>query len=148
MSHHSGGIVHVRAPWQKGVVDRAQHPVMWLVSTPLPMLQRNLLVVIASIVTSGKLCAPSQERLGEMLDRSRETIGRALAALVAQRLIAAKRRGRRLTNVYRLAHRIWQAITGRIPPYWKDRQLHLRYEAGQRGGLTPWRAASQALGYG
>lgn len=148
MSHHSGGVLHVRPPWQAGQPNRAEHPMLYLISTPLPTLQRLLLVAIASTVLAQRPCTPSQARLGEIVSRSRETVNRALQALQAQRLILVKRRGRRLTNVYLLARRIWQAITGKGPPYWKERQLHLRYEAGRQEGLTPWRAAAVAAGYG
>jgi hypothetical protein len=82
------------------------------------------------------------------MDRSRETVNRALRALALQRLIRVKRRGRKLTNVYLLARRVWAALTGRQPQYARDQQLRLRYDDGLRAGLTPVRAAMGALGYG
>lgn len=148
MSHHSQGLLHPRRPWPLHQPNRAQYPLLYLVATPIPHLQRLLLEVIAHCVMASRPCTPSQVRLGELLGRRRETICRALHAMQVQRLIRVRRRGRRLSNVYLLARRIWQAIAGKEPPYWKDRQLHLRYEAGRQGGLTPWRAAAVALGYG
>ena len=148
MSHHLSGVLQPRPAGAVGRQDAARHPGLYLLSTPLPHLQRLLLATIAHTVIGKRPCTPSQERLGELLSRSRETINRALRALVAQRLIFVKRRGRRLTNVYLLARRIWAAITGKQPPYPRDRQLQMRYEAGRSGGLTPWRAAMGALGYG
>ena len=148
MSHHYSGVVRPRQPWPAGQPPLAQHPVLWLVSTPLPTLQRLLLLTIVTAVLAKRPFCPSQLSLGRLMTRRRETINRALRALVAQRLIFVKRRGRRLTNVYLLARRIWAAITGKQPPYPRDRQLQIRYEAGRSGGLTPWRAAMGALGYG
>lgn len=68
--------------------------------------------------------------------------------LQVQRLIRVKRRGRRLTNVYLLARRIWEALAGKRPPYWRERQLQLGYEARRAEGLNPVRALMGAVGLG
>ena len=148
MSHHPQGLIRPRPAWARGQVIAARHPGLYLLSTPIPPLQRLLLDIIAHTVVAKRPCTPSQERLGELLGRSRETICRALHALQVQRLIWVKRRGRRLTNVYLLARRIWEAITAKTPPYWRERQLHLRYDAGRREGLNPVRALLGAVGLG
>jgi len=148
MSHHPHGLIRPRPPWAKSQVIAARHPGLYLLSTPVPHLQRLLLDFIAHTVIMKRNCTPSQERLGAIFGRSRETICRALKALEVQRLIRARRRGRRLTNVYLLARRLWEALTGKCPPYWRERQLQLRYEAGCREGLNPVRALMGAVGLG
>jgi hypothetical protein len=112
MSHHSTAWAPLSTALPRGVGKRVQHAVLFLQSTPIPMLPRLLLTTIGTTVIAGQPMTPGQDRLAEMFGRRRETICKALAFLRREGLIRVKRRGRKLTNVYLLSRRLWHALTG------------------------------------
>jgi len=61
---------------------------------------------------SKNVCQPGLKRLAEMFSRRPETISRAMRALQERQLIKIIRRGKTLTNVYRLARWLWETLTG------------------------------------
>lgn len=145
MSHHFSTPAEILPRLLPAGGARASHPYLFLASTPLPHLQRLLLLIIANTVLARRQLRPSQARLGGLLGRRRETVCRALRALQAQGLIKIVRRGKRLNNAYLLAKRIWRAITGQDPPRYQDRQLHLRLRESLARGVSPPRAVLDAL---
>jgi DNA-binding MarR family transcriptional regulator len=63
------------------------------------------------MVLTGKVCQPGRKALGRMLGRSPRSVGRSIAALVSAGYISRRRRGKKLTNVYRLTKALWARLT-------------------------------------
>jgi len=112
MSHHSGRALPLK--------PRVGHPLLYMLAMKVcrgnarrpDTLAGKLFVQISSTVCLKRPCTPGRRSLGAMHGRSVRSIARALRALVDAGLVERRRRGKQLTNVYRLAKWIWARITG------------------------------------
>ena len=84
-------------------------------SRPDP-LAGKILMQVASTVLCGRVFQPSLEALGRMHGRSARSIARAVGALEAAGFVEVIQRGKKLSNVYRLALWLWRRLTGRDGP--------------------------------
>jgi DNA-binding transcriptional ArsR family regulator len=75
-------------------------------------LAGRVFLMVASTVLCKRKCQPGQKALGSMFGRSPRSIQRSLKALIECGVVVKIRRGRKLTNLYRLAEWIWRRITG------------------------------------
>ena len=126
--------------------------VLYLSSTPIPVLQRLILVNVAVALFNKTPWQASQVRMGELFDRSPRSIRRAMKDLALAGLVRIKRRGRKLTNVYLLARRLWHTLTNGAESQLKRLQQRLFSGGWQRKPIarlrtpTPekWRAWAEA----
>jgi hypothetical protein len=113
LSGHSNGAKtggqRVRYQWLYTLALKVCRPKSHL---PDP-LAGKLLLQIAATVLCKRICQPSLWALGQMHGRSGRSIRRSIAALQAAGLIDVIQRGKKLSNVYRLARWLWARLTGR-----------------------------------
>ena len=112
MSHH----------FQRGAngAPSVRYPMLYMLATKasrMPGGQSDTLagkvfMVVATTCCCKRKCQPGQRALGSMFGRSPRSIQRAIRALTDAGLVVKIRRGRKLTNLYRLAEWIWRRITG------------------------------------
>lgn len=88
-----------------------QFPAIYTAKYQLDPVAKQLLDLIWDVRRTGATFKPGQRKLAEWLRRNARTIQRALVQLRKAGLIWWKRRGRKLTNVYYLAHHLWQTLT-------------------------------------
>jgi len=88
-------------------LPRVYAPVFWIACRTLGTGPRLLLEVIAEAAWKNRVFSPSQARLATALHRDARTIRRWARQLAGRRLIVIQRRGRKLTNRYRLSHAFW-----------------------------------------
>jgi len=116
---------------------RVYAPVFFIACRTLGTGPRLLLLVIAEAAWKNRTFSPSQITLATKLHRNRRTIIRWARALTARRLIVVERRGRRLTNRYRLSRAFWGRIVAgnraRVP---SELQGPLR-RLGLKMGIDP-----------
>lgn len=91
-------------------------PALYFGSLSLPSGSAVLLEMIASVNVSGGRFHPGQDRLAELRHCTRRTIIRQLKVLAARGYIRVIRRGKKLTNVYRLSRSLWGRLTGQLTP--------------------------------
>jgi len=84
-------------------------------SRPDPLAGKILMQVAATILC-GRTFKPSLGALGRMHGRSTRTIARAVEALEGAGFVETIQRGKKLSNVYRLAMWLWRRLTGRDGP--------------------------------
>ena len=77
-------------------------------------LAGKILVQVAATVLCHRVCQPGEASLARMHGRSTRTIRRAIDALQAAGLVDVIRRGRKLTNMLRLARALWARLTNRL----------------------------------
>jgi DNA-binding transcriptional MocR family regulator len=77
-------------------------------------LANKILVQVAATVLCHRVCQPGEASLARMHGRSTRTIRRAIDTLQAAGLVEVIRRGRKLTNVLRLARSLWARLTNRL----------------------------------
>lgn len=102
MSHHSG--LNIR------------RPAWWLATVDATPGARLLLGMVAESCTHKRKVACSQVKLGELLHVGRRQVIRYVAELKAMGYLTVWRRGKKLTNVYRLSRALWARLTGRARP--------------------------------
>ena len=99
MSHHHPGI---------------RFAVPYVAALPLPTLDRLLLTMVVDACLSGRTWQPRGARWGELVHRRRETVSRAVGRLQRLGYLRVIRRGRKLSNVYRLSRSLWnRLVSGR-----------------------------------
>ena len=111
MSYHSKGLVINPPNVRHQVLYAASMKIHRKGSTRPDSLAGRALILIASMCLTAKTCQPGRRALGRMFGRSERSIARSLRALVDAGYIVRRRRGRKLTNVYRLAKALWRALT-------------------------------------
>ncbi len=113
LSYHSdtgaGALPPVRYQWLYTLAVKVRRGAA---RTPDP-LAGKLLVQIAATVLCGRPCKPGLVALGRIHGRSPRSIERSISALVAAGCVEVKRRGKKLSNVLRLATWLWRRLTGR-----------------------------------
>jgi hypothetical protein len=114
MSHHSEielrqGLTPVKSQWLYALALKCYRQGA---STADPLAGR-LLVQIAGTTLGNKICQPRQAVLGRMHGRHARSIQRSLTALRDAGYIQIVRRGRKISNVYRLAKWLWCRLTNR-----------------------------------
>lgn len=125
---------------------RIEAPALYLGSLTLPAGSKVLLAMVAERCVRGQTFCPSQRRLGEMVRRRRETISRQLAVLRMHGWIRIIRRGKKLTNVYRLSRELWGRLMGRPASPRPNPQQSLDFEARKRDMLRrydEWRQQNE-----
>lgn len=95
-------------------LPRLQVPALYFGSLTMPSGAAVLLEMIASVSVTGRKFRPSQHKLADMRHCSRRTIIRQLKLLSERGYVRVIRRGRRLTNVYRLSRSLWGRLTGKV----------------------------------
>ncbi len=95
---------------------RIHTPALYFAALSMPGGAIVLLAMVASVNLRGKVFRPGQARLAELRHCSRRTIIRQLRVLVERGYVRVIRRGRRLTNIYRLSRSLWQRLTGKVTP--------------------------------
>lgn len=116
---------------------RITDPTLYLATLHAPAGARLLVGMVASVVCKGRRFQPSEARLAEMLHVSRRSIIRYSQLLQARGWLRVIRRGRRLTNVYRLSRELFHRITGQRPvPSNRPLQAHL-FALGRKLGILP-----------
>jgi len=125
---------------------RIHSPALYFACLTAPTGVRQLVGVVAEAALHGQAFAPGQEKMGEMFHRDRRTMNRWCRYAVRHHWLRVIRRGRTLTNVYRLARWLWARLTGQ----WKRRlptgvQEPL-YRLGLRLGMTPERMLGAGVG--
>jgi len=98
---------------------------------------RLLVAGVAERALAGQVFSPSQAKLGQLYHRDARTIRRWLKVGVERRWLRVVRRGRKLTNVYRLARWLWGRLTGRHEARIPDELQGTLFRIGSRAGLTP-----------
>lgn len=90
------------------------NPTIYLWSFPLEPTEKVILEGIASIRFRGRVAQPGVKELARWINRSTRTVFRVLAELEKNGLVKRIRRGKKLTNVYYLAMKLWgRLIAGR-----------------------------------
>ncbi len=136
MSHHSrrlGGLTvsTLRELEQRSRVHppRIYAPGLYFGSLTAGNGPKLLLVAVAEVVLRGKVFSPSQRRLGELYRRDRRSVSRWVKVGVERGWLRVVRRGRKLTNVYRLSRHLWGRLTGqytsKIPSWLRSMQGRL-----------------------
>ena len=98
---------------------------------------RLLVAGIAERALAGQVFSPSQAKLGDMYHRDRRTIIRWVKVAVERRWVRVLRRGRKLTNVYRLSRWLWGRLTGRYTSKIPEALQGTLYSLGLKMGMTP-----------
>ena len=112
MSYHSKellrvGLTPIRSQWLYSLAIKCYRPGA---STADPLAGR-LLIQVAGTTLSKRICQPRQAVLGRMHGRSPRSIQRSLKALKDAGLVEVIRRGKQLSNIYRLARWLWCRLT-------------------------------------
>lgn len=96
-------------------------------------LAGKILVQVAATVLCHRVCQPGEISLARMHGRSTRTIRRALDTLQDAGLIDVIRRGKKLTNVLRLARSLWAKLTNRLQgaECWRGRVARVAGVAGE-----------------
>lgn len=87
-----------------------KNPTLWIASFHLPASEKAVLQLIVSIHCTSGICRPGYRKLAQWISRDERTVGRALRSLKQRGLLFAKRRGKKLTNVYYIAHFLWKQL--------------------------------------
>lgn len=85
-------------------------------------LASRLMIFIGSICLTNGHCQPRQIALGRECGRSDRSVRRSLKALLDAGLITKRRRGKQLSNVYRLSKALWRRLTNDLAH--KPRRSH------------------------
>lgn len=133
MSHHPESLSRVLRPVLVDLEARARFnppriyaPALYFGCLTAPMGVRVMVAGIAECALRGRVFSPSQARLGELYHRDRRTISRWVQHATRCGWIRVLRRGKKLTNVYRLARYLWRRLTGQFrqrPPTREQQQL-------------------------
>jgi hypothetical protein len=112
-------------------------PALYFGCLTAPTGVRLLVAGVAEAALGGKVFSPSQAKLGQLYHRDRRTILRWVKVAVGRGWIRRTRRGRTMTNVYRLSRWLWGRLTGRhaskVPKLLQDSLWRI----GLRIGVTP-----------
>lgn len=120
------GLAPVRYQWLYTLSLKASRP-----GTTRPdALAGKLLVFVVTTILCKRACRPSHEALGRMFGRHARSIARSVHALRAAGLIEVKRRGRKLSNVYRLTTWLWRRLTNDRPRRTPPRRRPVRQDDG------------------
>lgn len=138
LSHHSG---NGRRP---GVLIR--EPALYIACLDAPKGALVLLEALVPIVLKERVFSPSQARLGVMMHRSPRTIIRYVRILKERGWVRVYRRGKKLTNVYRLGRALWQRLTGQLKPRVPKALQDSLYRLGLRIGVDPRRMIGAGVG--
>jgi DNA-binding transcriptional MocR family regulator len=101
LTHHSDGL-------------KLRHPIWYIASLTISPWARLLLMQIEDAIIKDRRVRLSQASWAEQMHCSLRTVTRALKELRVHGLIRVIRRGKKLTNVYRLSRNLWGRITGRF----------------------------------
>jgi DNA-binding transcriptional ArsR family regulator len=92
---------------------RVNNLTLYIESMSLSSPAKLFLLGVASIRLRNRLCQVSQKEWGKLLSRSRRTVCYAIKELKEKNLIKIVRRGKKLTNLYFLAHWLYKMLTGK-----------------------------------
>lgn len=84
--------------------------VLYLHSFPLEPTEKIVLEGIASIRFKHKRAQPGWKEMGVWIHRSTRTVARVISSLEAQGMLRRVRRGKKLTNIYFIAARLWRRL--------------------------------------
>lgn len=90
-----------------------KHRAVWLASLSCSNGAHRVLSMIAETCLRRRDWQASQVRMAEMIHSSRRSIIRYAQELHALGYVRVIRRGKQLTNVYRLQRWLWERLTGR-----------------------------------
>jgi hypothetical protein len=110
---------------------------LYTLSLSLPTGPKVLLEAITETVLAGGRFQPSQQRVGELAGRRRETVNRWVRVLRERGLVRVVRRGKRMTNFYLLARALWCRLTGRVRPKLPAPVQESLFRLGLRMGVNP-----------
>lgn len=101
----------------------------YLAGFRLPHLATRALIVIAEMSIKHGSCQARQAVMGRWFLRTDRQVRRAIRELKERGYITVKQRGKRISNVMRLAKWLWQRLTFRPMPKWTPpEQMNLDYE--------------------
>ena len=140
MSHHPRVLRALMIPTLGRIAARdrrAPPPIRWrsmyISALTAPLGPKMFLDDVAEVVLKGGVFSPSQASMGQHFRRDRCTVNRWVRLLVRRGWLQVRRRGRKLSNVYRLSRALWRRMTGRrAPQLFKEdwfKQLDLRMKA-------------------
>jgi len=89
---------------------------MYISALTAPLGPKMFLDDVAEVVLKGGVFSPSQASMGQHFRRDRCTVNRWVRLLVRRGWLQVRRRGRKLSNVYRLSRALWRRMTGRRAP--------------------------------
>ena len=112
-------------------------PALYFGALSAPLGVRLLIAAVAEAKLAGRVFSPSQAALGRLYRRDARTIKRWVRLAVQRGYLQRTRRGRTLSNVYRLSPRLWRRLTGRYrTPTARELQGTL-WRLGLRLGVDP-----------
>tara|TARA_Y100000310_G_C20056455_1_gene522961 strand:+ start:36 stop:437 length:402 start_codon:yes stop_codon:yes gene_type:complete len=90
---------------------------LYIHNLPIDCASKGLLSCVAELKLKGRTVQPGYKELAKWISRSRRTVATCLNTLELMGYLRRKRRGKKLTNVYYLAHFLWGLLTnGRSIP--------------------------------
>jgi hypothetical protein len=98
---------------------------------------RLFIIAVAERALAGERFMPSQKRLGQLYHRSERSIRRWIRTGVEAGWLRVIRRGRKMTNLYRLSRYLWGRLTGRYKTKIPEELQTTLFNLGLKLGLAP-----------
>lgn len=146
MSHHSQpfhrplrGVLRELEARSRLHPPKIYAPALYFGALSAPTGVRLLVAGVAERALAGKVFSPSQRRLADLYHRDRRTISRWCRVAVDRGWLRVIRRGKKLTNLYRLTRWLWGRLTGRYKSRVPTELQDTLYRLGLRMGVEPER---------
>jgi hypothetical protein len=121
-------------------------PALYIACLDAPKGALVLLEAIVPICLKDRIFSPGQAKLGVMMHRSPRTIIRYVKVLRERGWLRVIRRGKKLTNIYRLGRTLWRRLTGRVASRAPRELQDVLYRLGLRFGVSPSRMVGAGVG--
>lgn len=120
-------------------------PALYASSLNGPLGTRLLIAVLFERALAGKPFTPSQAKLARLVHRSDRTVRRWLDVGVRRGWIRVVRRGRKLSNLYRLSRPLWARLVGQQPPRLPTALQATMWSVGRHLGLSDGQMARRGV---